>query len=136
MLKPRLTASAALQQGGNASITLTAAGAASARLSAPRGSLELRRSAGAVTAMLAPFFVGAPAAGGSGGSAAWASPHLVWADGRLVRVEYAGGLVKTLQWNGRRLEWVDAFDGAATTRKTLQWNAGGQLVDVVQGGVS
>lgn len=129
MLKPRLTASATLHLGSLATTTLVSTSGASAVLRKPLGLLSIRAAQGAVRAQLAPFFIGP-----KGDSGTWGNAHLVWADGLLVGVEYAGGQTKTLQWAGGRVQWVDVFYGVETTRKTLVWDGAGRLVDVVVGG--
>lgn len=123
MLKPRLAASATLLQGGNASTLLVAANAASARLRAPRGALELRRSSGAVTAMLAPFFVGAA-------SASWGDAHLTYSTADRVRIDYDGGQSDTLHFAVGRIDYIDTVDGEHTDRTSFWWDEEGRLTDV------
>lgn len=141
MLSRRLTASATLHARCLASTTLVSITGASAVLRKPQGRLTIEAASGALRAQLAPFFVGAKGDKGdqgnpgTGGGTVLQSPHLIWANGLLVRVEYAGGQTKALQWASGRLQYVDSFDGVATTRKTLAYNGAGQLVDVVQSGV-
>ena len=69
---------------------------------------------------------------GSGSVAAFVQTHFVYADGLLRRVEYADGRWKELHRADGRVQWVDVFDGSQVLRRTLVWDAQGQLVDVVQ----